>query len=225
MLSGPLTDSPEITLHKTTDGYEVRDNEKNMKMSLSFDDYSKIILDNKKHQLNKIFKAKNSSILDCTGGFARDAAILASLGNNVTLIERNPLIMSLLVNASQKIKIDDIRYIFSRIKSRFGNCIDFIRNTNKHFDYIYFDFMFNINKSALPSKNEQFLRKIVKNDINENLDIIHETIQRVKSKIIIKDHISSNDYDNFDIINTYKGKTVKYHLLEGKSGHRKIYKQ
>ena len=225
MLPGRHPDSPKITLHKTTDGYELRDDEKNMKMSLSFDDYSKIILENKKHQLNKIFKAKNLSILDCTGGFARDAAILASLGNNITLIERNPLIMSLLVDAKEKIKIDDIRYIFSRIKSRFGNCIDFIRNTNKHFDYIYFDFMFNINKSALPSKNEQFLRKIVKNDVNENVDIIHETIQRVRSKIIIKEHISSNDYDNFDIINTYKGKTVKYHLLEGKSGHREIYKK
>ena len=225
MLSSPLPDFPEITLHKTTDGYEIRDKEKNMKMSLSFDVYTKIILDNKKHQLNKIFKAKNLSILDCTGGFARDAAILASLGNNVTLIERNPLIMSLLVNARRKIKIDGIRNIFNRIKSRFGNCIDFIRNTNNHFDYIYFDFMFNINKSALPSKNEQFLRKIVKNDINENLDIIHETIQRVRSKIIIKEHISSNDYDSFDIINTYKGKTVKYHLLEGKSEYRKLHKQ
>ena len=225
MLSRTHPDTPKITLHKTSDGYEIRDNEKNMKLSLSFDDYSKILLDNKKHQLSKIFKARNSSILDCTGGFARDAAILASLGNNVTLIERNPLIMSLLVDAREKIKNDGIRYIFSRIKNRFGNCIDFIRRTDMHFDYIYFDFMFNINKSALPSKNEQFLRKIVKNDVNENVDIIHETIQRVRSKIIIKEHISSNDYDNFDIINTYKGKTVKYHLLEGKSGHRKIYKQ
>ena len=225
MLSGPLPDSPKITLHKTIDGYEIRDDEKNMKMSLSLDDYSKIIIDNKKHQLNKILKANNLSILDCTGGFARDAAILASLGNKVTLIERNPLIMSLLIDARERIKIDDIRYNFSRIKIRFGNCIDFIRNTNKHFDYIYFDFMFNINNSALPSKNEQFLRKIVNNDINENVDIIHETIQRVRSKIIIKEHNSSNDYDNFDIINTYKGKTVKYHLLEGKSGYRKIHKQ
>ena len=225
MLSSPLPDFPEITLHKTTDGYEIRDSEKNMKMSLSFDDYSKILLDNKKHQLKRIFKTNSLNILDCTGGFARDASILASLGNNVTLIERNPLIMSLLVNARRKIKIDGIRNIFNRIKSRFGNCIDFIRNTNKHFDYIYFDFMFNINKSALPSKNEQFLRKIVKNDINENKDIIHETLQRVNSKIIIKEHISSNDYDNFDIINTYKGKTVKYHLLQGKSGYRKIYKK
>ena len=223
MPSRPLPASPKITLHKTSVGYEIRDNEKDMTMSLSFDDYSKILLDNKKHQLNKIFKAKNLNILDCTGGFARDAAVLASLGNNVTLIDRNPLVMSLLVDAREKIKSDDIRYIFSRIKIRFGNCIEFIRNTNKHFDYIYFDFMFNINKSALPSKNEQFLREIVKNDINENVDIITETIQRVKSKIIIKEHISSNDYDNFDIINTYKGKTVKYHLLEGKSGYRKIY--
>ena len=225
MLSRLLPDFPKVTLHKTSDGYEIRDHEKNMKMSLSFDNYNKILIDNKKHQLNKIFKTKNLNILDCTGGFARDAAILSSLGNEVTLIERNPLIMSLLVDAREKIKSDDIRLIFSRIKIRFGNCIDFLRNTNKHFDCIYFDFMFNVNKSALPSKNEQFLRKIVKNDINENKDIIHETLQRVNSKIIIKEHISSNDYDNFDIINTYKGKTVKYHLLQGKSGHRKIYKK
>ena len=225
MLSKPLPDFPQITLHKTSDGYEIRDHEKNMKMSLSFDDYSKVLLDKKKHQLKNIFKTKNLNILDCTGGFARDAAILASLGNEVTLIERNPLIMSLLVDARKKIKSDDIRSIFSKIKLRFGNCVDFLRNMNMHFDYIYFDFMFNINKNALPSKNEQFLRKIVKNDINENRDIIHETIQRVSSKIIIKEHISSNDYDNFDIINTYKGKTVKYHLLHGKNGYRKIYKK
>ena len=86
MLSRLLPDFPKVTLHKTSDGYEIRDHEKNMKMSLSFDDYNKILLDNKKHQLNKIFKTKNLNILDCTGGFARDAAILSSLGNEVTLI-------------------------------------------------------------------------------------------------------------------------------------------
>ena len=221
----PLPDSPKITLYKKSDGYEIKDHERNMKMSLSFDDYSKILLDNKKHQLKRIFKTNSLNILDCTGGFARDASILASLGNEVTLIERNPLVMSLLIDARERIRSDDIRSIFNKIKIKFGNCIDFIRDTNKHFDYIYFDFMFNINKSALPSKSEQFLRKIVKNDINENIDIIDETVQRVASKIIIKEHISSNDYDNFDIINTYNGKTVKYHLLQGKNGYRKIYKK
>ena len=84
MLSRPIPDCPKITLHKTSDGYEVRDHEKNMKMSLSFDDYSKVLSDKKKHQLNNIFKAKNLNILDCTGGFARDAAILASLAVSYT---------------------------------------------------------------------------------------------------------------------------------------------
>ena len=73
--------------------------------------------------------------------------------------------------------------------------------------------MFNNTKSALPSKNEQFLRKIVSTNLEENLDIIQETIQRVSGKVIIKEYINSNNYNNFEIINTYRGKTVKYHLI------------
>ena len=80
------------------------------------------------------------------------------------------------------------------------------------------------NKKNLDEDQLQILQ-ITSECINENKDIIHETLQRVNSRIIIKEHTSSNDYDNFDIINTYKGKTVKYHLLQGKSGHRKIYKK
>jgi len=105
--------------------------------------------------------------------------------------------------------------IFKKITTRLGNCLDYIKTTNKVFDYIYFDFMFNINKSALPSKREQFLRMIVHNDIDINKDIIKEVLQRVGCKVIIKEHIKSNDYKHFDIINTYKGRIVKYHLLQG----------
>tara|TARA_B100000035_G_C21034628_1_gene570204 strand:+ start:1313 stop:1966 length:654 start_codon:yes stop_codon:yes gene_type:complete len=216
MLPIILSDYPEIALNETPRGYEIKDNKNNMKMTLSLDDYKRIISENKKHQLSKILKSTGLNILDCTGGFARDAAILTSLGNKVTLIEQNPLIMSLLINAKMNIKNEKIKSIFESMQTRLGNCIDFIRNTNARFDYIYFDFMFNNKKSSLPSKKEQFLRKIVKTDIRENLDIVRETLIRVSNKIIIKEHISSNDYRDFDIINTYKGKTVKYHLLKGK---------
>ena len=218
MILSALSDYPGISLIETPDGYKLRDDSNSMEMTLSLDDYERIISENKKHQLGRILKSNRLQILDCTGGFARDAAILASLGNRITLVEQNPLVMALLINAKINIKSDNLRLIFSRITTQLGNCIDLIRDTSKKFDYIYFDFMFNSNKSSLPSKKEQFLRKIVKNDISENLDILRETIQRVSSRIIIKEHISSNDYKNFDIINTYKGKTVKYHLLKGKNG-------
>lgn len=208
----------DISLIETHDGYELSDEKNKMKMTLSLDDYKRIISENNKHQLGKILKSSGLEILDCTGGFAKDAAILASLGNKVTLIERDPLIMALLISAKKNIKDHNLKSVFNRIRNRLGNCINFIRNTTKQFDYVYFDFMFNISKSSLPSKKEQFLRKIVKNDINENLEIVQETLQRLSSKIIIKEHISSNDYKGFDVINTYRGKSVKYHLLRGKFG-------
>lgn len=79
--------------------------------------------------------------------------------------------------------------------------------------------MFNTSKTALPSKREQFLRGIVQNDININKAIVEEVLQRVSCKVIIKEHIKSNDYRHLDIINTYKEKVVKYHLLQGKNGY------
>ena len=127
MLSTPLSDIPRITLHKTSYGYEVWDNERNMKMSLSFDDYQKILKDNKKHQLNKIVKSNNLNILDCTGGFARDAIILASLGNEVTLVEQNPIIMSLLVDARGKIESNEISGGIRKLE------IFFVSNKFKYF--------------------------------------------------------------------------------------------
>ena len=210
---------PCFSLNKKENGYEVVDNENSMKLTLSLDDYNKVLTECKKHPLNKILKGSNLNILDCTCGFSRDAAIIQALGNSVISIEENPFIMGLVTDAKRRIKNDYTRSIYDRITFRLGNSIDFIRNTNKHFDYIYFDFMFNIHKSSLPSKKEQFLKKIVSNNLTKNLNIIKETVQRVSSKIIIKEYIYSNDYTYFDIINTYREKTVKYHLIQGNREH------
>ena len=167
--------------------------------------------------MHKIFKNSHSRVLDCTGGFARDSAIISSLGNSVTMIEENLLIMKVLRDAICRIKNNNINLTFKKITTKLGNCLDYIKTTNKVFDYIYFDFMFNTNKSALPSKREQFLRMITSNNIDINRDIIEEVLQRVGCKVIIKEHIKSNDYKHIDIINTYKERVVKYHLLQGKN--------
>ena len=211
--------SENVFIKVTDKGYLLVSRESKMTFLLDLDEYENIIKQNKNHIINKIFKKNNSKVLDCTGGFARDSAIISSLGNSVTMIEQNPFIMKVLRDAVCRIKNNNIGVIFKKITSRLGNCLDYIKTTNKVFDYIYFDFMFNISKSALPSKREQFLRMITNNDIDVNRDIIKEVLQRVGCKVIIKEHIKSNDYQHLDIINTYKEKVVKYHLLQGKNEH------
>jgi len=207
---------PDITVSKRTEGYQLEYKKRNMKFMLILDEYQDIVKQSKQHTFNRILKKTNLNILDCTGGFARDACIISSLGNKVTLIEESPIVSLLLRDAVYKVQSSEIKKIFDSITIKFGNCIDFIRNNNRNYDYIYFDFMFNINKSALPNKRDQFLRKITNNDIQINRSIIKETIQRVNCKVIIKEHIKSNDYKDLNIINTYKEKVVKYNLIDNR---------
>ena len=215
--------SENIFIKETKKGLMLVNCISKMTFSLELDDYDNIIRQNKKHVLSKILKKDQLMVLDCTGGFARDSAIISSLGNNVTMIEENLIVMRILKDAISRIQNREVNCIFKRITTRLGSCLDYIKTTNKLYDYIYFDFMFNTSKSALPSKREQFLRKIVENDINVNKAIVEEVLQRVGCKVIIKEHIKSNNYQHLDIINTYRERVVKYHLLQGKNEYYKLY--
>ena len=215
--------SKNIFVKETKKGLMLEDNTSKMTFSLELDDYDNIIRQNKKHVLSKILKKDQLMVLDCTGGFARDSAIISSLGNNVTMIEENLIVMRILKDAMNRIQNNNIKSIFEGITTKLGNCLDYIKTTKKIYDYIYFDFMFNTSNTALPSKREQFLRQIVKNDININKTIVEEVLQRVGCKVIIKEHIKSNNYQHLDIINTYREKVVKYHLLQGKNGYYKLH--
>ena len=215
--------SDNIFIKETNKGLILVDSTSKMTFSLTLDNYDNIISQNKKHILSKILKKDRLMVLDCTGGFARDSALISSLGNNVTMIEENLIVMRVLKDAISRIQNREVSSIFKRITTKLGSCLDYIKTTNKIYDYIYFDFMFNTNNTALPSKREQFLRKIVKNNIDINIAIVDEVLQRVGCKVIIKEHIKSNNYEHLDIINTYKEKVVKYHLIQGKNEYYKLY--
>ena len=215
--------SENIFVKETKKGLMLVDRKSDMTLLLELDDYDNIIRQSKKHVLSKILKKDQLMVLDCTGGFAKDSAIISSLGNSVTMIEENLIVMRILKDAVSRIQNKNVDYIFKRITIKLGSCLDYIKTTNKKYDYIYFDFMFSNSNTALPSKKEQFLRKIVTNDIIINKAIVDEVLQRVGCKVIIKEHIKSNNYQHLDIINTYKEKVVKYHLVQGKNESYKLY--
>ena len=96
--------SKNIFIKETKKGFLLKDRTSKMTFSLNLDEYENIIFQSNKHVLSKIFKKKQLMILDCTGGFARDSAIISSLGNNVTMIEENPVVMCLLRDAICRIK-------------------------------------------------------------------------------------------------------------------------
>ena len=128
----------------------------------------------------KLFPKKNSTVLDCTAGLARDSYTLKSLGFHVTMIEKNPLLI-LMIRSFIK------RNLISNLTLYHGNSYDFLCHTKKIYDYVYIDFMFNkIKTKSLSSKNDEFLKTICDDENNKNM-IIAKAIKKCKLKVVVKE--------------------------------------
>jgi 16S rRNA (guanine1516-N2)-methyltransferase len=114
------------------------------------------------------------SVLDATAGLGRDAFVLATLGCDVTLIERHPVVFLLLKSGLQcaqgEIEIADI---MARMKLVEGNSIDLLGDwlTLGHDqpDIVYLDPMFPHSVASAEAKKEMKLfRSLVGVDIDES---------------------------------------------------------
>lgn len=82
-------------------------------------------------------------VLDCTGGFGRDAMILASLGCHVTIVERSFVICFLLQQALKRaLSHELLSDAASRISLQHGDAKDRLSESELEFDVIYLDPMF-----------------------------------------------------------------------------------
>ena len=106
-------------------------------------------------------------VLDATAGLGRDAFVLASLGCEVTLIERHPLIAALLEDGLLRARDDSaVGPIVARMRLLSGNAIELMRAWSGPVpQVIYLDPMFpHREKSALVKKEMRLFRPLVGDD-------------------------------------------------------------
>jgi 16S rRNA (guanine1516-N2)-methyltransferase len=114
------------------------------------------------------------TVLDATAGLGRDAFVLATLGCNVTLIERHPVVCLLLKSGLQRAKgYIEIADIMARMSLVEGNSIDLLANwlTLGHDqpDIVYLDPMFpHTTASAEAKKEMKLFRSLVGADVDED---------------------------------------------------------
>jgi len=106
-------------------------------------------------------------VLDATAGLGRDAFVLASLGCDMTLIERQPLIAALLEDGLARAKGDrEVGPIVAHMRLLQGNAIELMsRWAEAPPQVIYLDPMFpHRDKSALVKKEMRLFRPLVGDD-------------------------------------------------------------
>ena len=125
-------------------------------------------------------------IIDATAGLGRDSFILASLGSNITLIERSQVMHDLLAEGMEKAsqKGGKLSEIVARMRLIRGDAIDILPDLSA--DVIYIDPMHPPRqKSALVKTEMRQLRSIVGED-SDQLDLIKIALSSKCKRVALK---------------------------------------
>lgn len=127
-----------------------------------------------------------SKIIDATGGWGRDAAVLASFGAEVLMVERHPVMAALLQDALSHQSEQDRQLL--RLSLWEGDASSYLTNLQPedYPDVIYIDPMHpERNKAALVKKDLQALQQLVGVD-EDALNLLTVAISRVKHRVVVK---------------------------------------
>jgi len=128
------------------------------------------------------------SVLDATAGLGRDAFVLATLGCEMILFERQPLIAALLEDGLARGREDaEVRAIVERMCLRQGNAIELMTQwQGEPPQVIYLDPMFpHREKSALVKKEMRLFRPFVGDDLDAGL-LLEQALQLASHRVVVK---------------------------------------
>lgn len=131
------------------------------------------------------------TVLDATAGLGRDAFVLATLGCEMTLIERHPVVYLLLKSGLQCAEGEpEIADIMARMKLLEGNSIELLANWLERGqaqpDIVYLDPMFPHSTASAEAKKEMKLfRSMVGADVDED-DLWEQANKIARCRIVVK---------------------------------------
>jgi len=135
--------------------------------------------------------AYKPSVLDATAGLGRDGFVLATLGCEITLIERHPVVYLLLKSGLACAQGDlEVADIMARMKLLEGNSIELLANWfelgYEQPDIVYLDPMFpHTTASAEAKKEMKLFRSLVGADVDED-ELWAQANEIARCRIVVK---------------------------------------
>ncbi|MGY0215824.1 class I SAM-dependent methyltransferase [Endozoicomonadaceae bacterium StTr2] len=156
-------------------------------------------------------------VLDCTAGLGRDAFVLATLGCEMTLVERSPVVAELLADGLAQAQGDpEVGDIVRRMQLEQGASLQFLEQCLKEgrqFDVVYLDPMFPTReKSALVKKEMRLFHSLVGQDLDAD-ELLAPALKVARYRVVVKRPRKAPDL---------AGKAPGYRL-EGKANRFDIY--
>ncbi|WP_422397750.1 class I SAM-dependent methyltransferase [Shewanella khirikhana] len=139
----------------------------------------------------------NPSLVDGTAGLGRDAFVLASLGCNVLLIERHPVVAALLEDGLRRAYLDaEIGpWMAQRMQLVHGSSLDALDNLQHQPDVVYLDPMYpHRDKSALVKKEMRVFQSLVGADTDAD-GLLQPALKLAQKRVVVKRPDYAEDLD------------------------------
>ena len=135
-------------------------------------------------------KGWQPSVIDATAGLGRDGYILASLGCQVHMLERSPILAVLLEDALERAeRVEKIAEIIkNRLQFTHTDSSDFLRNLppEAYPDVVYLDPMYpERRKSSLVKKEMRIIRGLTGDD-QDATGLLDIALTRVHNRVVVK---------------------------------------
>ena len=159
------------------------------------------------------------TVLDATAGLGRDAFVLASLGCEMTLIERQPLIAALLEDGLARAQRDaEVAPIAARMRLLCGNAIALMQQWQDEApQVIYLDPMFpHRDKSALVKKEMRLFRPFVGDDLDAP-ELLAAALQLASHRVVVKRPRKAPAIEGIKPGYVLEGKSSRYDIYPKKA--------
>lgn len=132
----------------------------------------------------------NPKIVDATAGLARDSFILASLGFEIILLERSPIIHALVEDGiARALQNQHVAPIVKRLQLIQTDAITWLNqlNSKEYPDLIYLDPMFpEKQKTALVKKEMQIFQDVITDEPNDETKLLTIALACATERVVVK---------------------------------------
>lgn len=172
-------------------------------------------------------KRQHPQVIDATAGLGRESFVLASLGCQVTLLERNPLVHALLEDGLQRARDsedEELHSIIERMTLIKADALNWLPRLPADGgdlpDVIYLDPMFpERRKSALVQKEMRFFHEVVGDD-QDDAALLEIARQHCKHRVSVKRPRHAPLLAGVKPAFVISGKTIRYDVYLPLAGQR-----
>lgn len=158
-------------------------------------------------------------VLDATAGLGQDAFVLAGLGCQVTLFERNPVIHALLADGLARAALNiECAEVVARMHLHPGSSLDWLQRAEQPAaDVIYLDPMFpHRDKAALVKKEMQVFRQVVGDD-DDSEQLLAVARQCARYRVVVKRPRKAPAVTGAEPATRVEGKSSRYDIYSIKA--------